>query len=91
MLYIILTCKTLGRVPIELELTIQVPVSVIKFNRVHVGDNVVGEQEHVVVGDAADHVVVEYQAVLVADDDGDILQLVRHGKDKRITVVTQFG
>ena len=64
------------RTSVELELTIQVPVSVIKFNGVHVGDDVVGEQEHVVVSDAADHVVVEYRAVLVTDDDGDILQFV---------------
>ena len=78
-------------VDICLELTVQVAVAIVELNGEHVGDNVVGEQEHVVVGDAADHVVVKYQTVLVADDDGDVLQFVRHGKHKRVTVVTQYG
>ena len=80
-----------GRADLNSELAVQVAVTIVELDREHVGNDIIREQEHVVVGDAADHVVVKYQTVLVADDDGDVLQFVRHGKHKRVTVVTQYG
>ena len=67
------------------------PVTVVEFDGEHVGEGVVVEQEHVVVGNGADGVVIEYGAVLVADDDGDVLQSVGRGQHERVTVVTQYG
>ena len=66
-------------------------VAIVELNGEHVGNDIIRELEHVVVGDGADGVVVEHRAVLVADDDGDVLQFVRHGKHKRVALVTQYG
>ena len=73
----------------SLKFPVQVPVTVVEFDGEHVGEGVVVEQEHVVVGDGADGVVIEYGAVLVADDDGDVLQSVGRGQHERVAVVAK--
>ena len=74
-----------------LKFTVQVAVTIVEFNGEHVGNDIIRELEHVVVGDGTDGVIVEHRAVLVADDDGDILQFVGRRQHERVAVVAKHG
>ena len=77
------------RANLNSELAVQVAVTIVELDGEHVGNDIIRELEHVVVGDGADGVVIEYGAVLVADDDGDVLQSVGRGQHERVTVVAK--
>jgi len=68
-----------------------VAVAIVELNGEHIGNDIIREQEHVVVGDGTDGVVVKYSAVLVADDDGDVLQFVGRGQHECVAVVAKHG
>lgn len=78
-----------GRAGLNSELAVQVAVAIVELDGEHVGNDIICELEHVVVGDGADGFVIEYSAVLVADDDGDVLQFEGCGQHERVAVVAK--
>lgn len=65
-------------------------VTIVEFDWEHVGNDIIWELEHVVVGDATDHVVVENTTILVTDNDSDISQFIRRRQYEGVIFVAQY-